>query len=210
MTPTPASRLPPRARHPSVRSALLSFRAFAHPHVLTPFGGPPPSFPLDLLRRFAVSFSSPPAPTEPDRAIWVSVLERHLDDARGDPVLFVAHSLGCWAVDHLLAKRGAEGITAALLVAPPSPLSIFEPIQGFLPPPMSAEAWRPLAARSLLVGSDNDDYIAPDELESLANQIHIPLKLIPGAGHLNTAAGFGPFPLALEWVRKTVGAVTRW
>ncbi len=152
-------------------------------------------------------FPDLPDPTEPAVDRWVEPLAAMADEAlaRGEEVVFVAHSLGCWAVDHLVARRGARGVRAALLVAPPSPYSLFEPIQSFLPPPRSAAAWAPIAGRSLLVGSDDDEHAAREELEELAGRLAVPFHFLPGAGHVNAAAGFGPWPFALDWVSAAAG-----
>jgi predicted alpha/beta hydrolase family esterase len=153
-----------------------------------------------------VRFPDLPSPAEPERDAWVDALG-DLVRARGDAkVTFVAHSLGCWAVDHYLARYGAEGVHAALLVAPPSPYSLFEPIQGFLPPPRDRAAWAEIAARTLVLGSDDDEHASDDEFEELAQRIGASHRILPGGGHLNAAAGFGPFPLVLEWL-EAVGAL---
>jgi predicted alpha/beta hydrolase family esterase len=152
-----------------------------------------------------VEFPALPAPTAPERDAWVDALTT-LIDAATSPVTVVAHSLGCWAVDHYVARRGSERLRAALLVAPPSPYSLFEPIQSFLPPPQSKAAWRAVAERTLVVGSDNDDYAAPEEFEDLARALDVSFQLQKGAGHINAAAGFGPWPFALQWLRG-VGAL---
>lgn len=152
-----------------------------------------------------VAFPDLPDPSAPRKDAWVAVLARLLD-AAPSPVVFVCHSLGCWAVDHLLTERGARGVSAAFLVAPPSPSLLFEPVESFLPPPLRAEVWAPLAARSLVVGSDNDDFSFPDEIAQIAGGLGLEHHLIPGAGHVNIASGYGPWPLALEWVEKTIRA----
>jgi predicted alpha/beta hydrolase family esterase len=149
----------------------------------------------------AVEFPELPDPLEPRKDTWVAEL-RAIVERAPEPVTFVCHSLGCWAVDHLLAERGAAGIHAALLVAPPSPHLIFEPVDSFLPPPCRHEAWAPLAQRSLLVGSDNDDFTAPEEFGEIASKLGVAHQIIPGAGHINAISGFGPWPFALEWVEK--------
>src|SRR5258706_15918355 len=71
-----------------------------------------------------VQFPELSDPSAPQKDVWVSELGAIVAAAR-EPVTFVCHSLGCWAVDHLLARRGTAGIRAALLVAPPSPHLIF-------------------------------------------------------------------------------------
>ncbi len=146
-------------------------------------------------------------PLAPQKDQWLSELDECVHRASGSPVTFVAHSLGCWAVDHFLAERGANDAHAALLVAPPSPYLLFEAVQTFMPPPMSKDAWAPIAERSVLVGSDNDDYAGSDEHVDIAATLGIAHRVVPGAAHLNTDAGYGPWPLPLEWLQG-VGAVS--
>jgi len=160
----------------------------------------------ELRRRGApVLFPELPDPTAPQKDAWVAALSEVVVTA-GAPVTFVCHSLGCWAVDHLLAERGAYGVHAALLVAPPSPFLLFEPVESFLPPPRRRDAWATLAQRTLLVGSDNDEFTNADEFEQLARDLGVGCKIIPEAGHINVAAGYGRWPFAPEWLR-TVGAI---
>jgi predicted alpha/beta hydrolase family esterase len=159
-------------------------------------------------RGVPVSFPELPDPSSPRCDVWVSELRSLVERAPG-PVVFVAHSLGCWAVDHFLARWGARKIHAALLVAPPSPYLLFEPVQSFFPPPQSALAWQPIAHRSLLVGSDNDAYIDASELESIGQGLGLSVRVLPGAGHINIDAGYGPWPFALEWALSAQAAASR-
>lgn len=154
-----------------------------------------------------VQFPELPEPLDPQRDAWVEALRAIVDDAK-EPVTFVCHSLGCWALDHLIAERGTKGMHAALLVAPPSPHLIFEPIDSFLPPPQAAAAWAPIAPRSLLIGSDDDEFTAAEEFAEIAARLGMPFERLAGAGHINVASGFGPWPRTLAWLRA-VGAVTR-
>jgi predicted alpha/beta hydrolase family esterase len=158
-------------------------------------------------RGVAVAFPELSDPAAPQKDVWVAELAAVVDAvrARREPVTFLCHSLGCWAVDHFLAEHGAAGVHAALLVAPPSPFLVFEPVESFFPPPRRADAWAPLAARTLLVGSDNDDYAGPDELADVARDLAIACRVLPGAGHINIASGYGPWPFVLDWVAE-VGA----
>jgi len=151
-------------------------------------------------RHVPVVFPELPDPLQPQKDLWVAGLTDVVAQRNGAPVTFVGHSLGCWAIDHFLAERGAQGVHAALLVAPPSPYLLFEPVDSFLPPPRQRTAWAPIAARSLLVGSDNDDFTSTEELQEIAAAIGIGWHLIPGAGHINTATGYGPWPFVLEWL----------
>ncbi len=152
-----------------------------------------------------VVFPDLPTPLQPDKDAWVGALASLVAETAGTRHTFVCHSLGCWAFDHLLHEGRAGDAHAALLVAPPSPFLLFEPVQSFLPPPRSQPAWAPLAARSLVVGSDNDEHAGAEEFQEIAATIGTACTIIPGAGHINTDAGFGPWPLALDWLRS-VGA----
>jgi len=158
-------------------------------------------------RGASVAFPALSAPAEPQKDVWVAELHAVVAEAvgRGEPVTFVCHSLGCWALDHLLTTHGTAGVHGALLVAPPSPFLVFEPVDSFLPPPRRSEVWAPLAARTLLVGSDDDDYASAEELEDVAKELGVACRILPGAGHINIAAGYGPWPFALEWLAE-IGA----
>lgn len=149
----------------------------------------------------AVSFPQLSDPLDPSREVWVRELDEVVRSSP-TPVVFVAHSLGCWAVDHYLSTHGAQRVLAALLVTPPSPDSLFEPIQSFFPPALDPRAWEPLRARSWLIGSDNDDYAEAREIEKFAARIGLSHKILSGVGHINASSGFGPFPLALEWLKS--------
>jgi len=157
------------------------------------------------LRNVPVVMPELPDPVAPQKDRWVAALAEVVSHA-GAPVTFVCHSLGCWAVDHLFSERGLLGMRAALLVAPPSPYLLFEPVDSFLPPPCRREVWAPLAARTLLVGSDNDDFTAPKEFEEIARKLCVRSQRIAGAGHINIESGYGPWPFALKWL-QTVGAI---
>ena len=141
-----------------------------------------------------------PDPTAPQKDVWVQTLAAVAESARA-PVTFVCHSLGCWAVDHLFSERGLLGARAVLLVAPPSPYLLFEPVDTFMPPPCRRAVWAPVAARTLLVGSDNDDFTTPEEFAEIAHKLGVRSHVIPGAGHINLDSGYGPWPFALEWLQ---------
>lgn len=154
-------------------------------------------------RGVPAEFPELPDPQSPDCSRWVARL-REIVAGASSPVVFAAHSLGCWAVDHLVARYGAAGISSALLVAPPSPYLLFEPVQSFFPAPQSAAAWQPLRDQSLLVVSDDDPYIEPKEAKDIGHHIGVPVQILPGCGHINIESGFGPWPFALEWVLRHI------
>jgi predicted alpha/beta hydrolase family esterase len=64
-----------------------------------------------------------------------------------------------------------------------------EPVRSFAPVPL-----RPLPFRSILVASDNDEYITIDRAEAFARAWGSGLVRAGRAGHINTDAGFGAWP----------------
>lgn len=145
-------------------------------------------------------------PLEPRKDRWVAQLAEVVATAGDDPVTFVAHSLGCWAVDHYLSEHGAHGIHGALLVAPPSPFLMFEAVQTFFPPAMATLAWRDLAPRAVLVASDDDDYASSDEHAEIATTLGIEHRVVSEGGHLNPDSGYGPWDLPMQWL-DSIGAL---
>ena len=48
---------------------------------------------------------------------------------------------------------------------------------------------------------DDDDYASPEEIADVARALDTPHRILPGAGHINVASGYGPWPFALEWLK---------
>jgi uncharacterized protein len=130
-------------------------------------------------------FPDLPDPSRPRLGAWLDALD---GVARDDDVV-VCHSLAC--ILWLHARRPAARV---LLVAPPSAASGVEQITNFFPVEVAAPR-----AETLLVCSDDDPY-CPEGAAALYGA-EIPVKLMPGAGHINPDAGFGAWPWVLEWVQ---------
>lgn len=112
------------------------------------------------------------------------------------PPLLVAHSLGCVAVTHW-ATLHCRPIHAALLIAPPDLEAPSAPIEvaDFRPVPVN-----PLLFRSLLVASTNDPRCELAVAQRMAASWGSDFLVAGACGHLNTDAGFGPWPLGEELV----------
>ena len=126
----------------------------------------------------------------PVRTEWVQTLERDIR-AASQPVVVVAHSLGCIAVAHC-AQGGPLPVRSALLVAPPDvEHPDFPPvIEGFAPIPRAR-----LAFPSVVVASRNDPFSDLERSRALAEAWGSRFVDAGRSGHLNTDAGFGPWPL---------------
>jgi len=124
---------------------------------------------------------------------WASAVQTRLDALRR-PVVLAAHSFGCLAVAHALGRvqgPARDGLRArvagVLFVAPASPDKFrlagrFEPMR--------------LGVRSILVGSETDPWMPLDHARDLAHHLGSAFVNLGDAGHINTAAGYGPWPHA--------------
>jgi hypothetical protein len=130
---------------------------------------------------------------QPERDAWVSALDAAVAQA-AHPVVLVAHSLGCITVVHWAAQR-QRPIHGALLVAPTDTDDPDFAVDdgGFAPVPLE-----PLPFRSIVVASANDPYASLERAEYFARQWGSLCVSIGESGHINTAAGFGPWPFGEE------------
>ncbi|HEY7347535.1 MAG TPA: alpha/beta hydrolase [Ktedonobacterales bacterium] len=129
----------------------------------------------------------------PERDAWVCALDAAVAQAEY-PVALVAHSLGCLVVAHWAAQH--EGaIRGALLVAPPDAEDpdFAADSGGFAPVPLGA-----LPFPSIVVASTNDPYVSLERAGYFARAWGSLCVSIGPGGHINSAAGFGPWPFGEE------------
>ena len=141
------------------------------------------------------------------RAARVEALDRALDAIDG-PVMLVAHSAGVMMVAHW-AQTGAASrhrIRGALLATPANVAQPFPPgypttdvlrEHGWLPVPRT-----PLPFPSLLAASRNDPLCTFEAAQVLAADWGSALVDLGEVGHLNPAAGYGPWPQAATLVER--------
>jgi predicted alpha/beta hydrolase family esterase len=139
----------------------------------------------------------------PDR--WGAALHAELralaagdDDAER---VVVCHSLGC-----VLWLREAAGLAPGLhvdrvaLVAPPCPGAAVPELAGFYPTGADKAAIDAAAGHTRLVCSDDDPYCpGRGAAEHWGRPLELVVDLVPGAGHLNVEAGYGPWPEMEAW-----------
>jgi serine hydrolase len=129
----------------------------------------------------------------PDRTEWVTTLDAAIRAASAPPIL-VAHSLGCITIAHWAAGqkgRSAERVAGAMLVAPADVDAETAPegVRGFRPIPLL-----PLGFSNIVVASRTDYYLTFERATELAKAWGGSLVDAGDAGHLNTDAGYGPWP----------------
>jgi predicted alpha/beta hydrolase family esterase len=140
------------------------------------------------------------------RAARVAALDRALQVIEGEVVL-VAHSAGCLTTAHwALAPRRRIG--AALLV---TPADIENPLpSGY---PTLAElidgGWlaiprAPLPFPAIVVASRNDPLGSFHRIEQMAKDWRAALHDAGAVGHLNPAAGYGPWPQVHGLIERVV------
>ncbi|CAN7335440.1 alpha/beta hydrolase [Trinickia sp. LjRoot230] len=130
-----------------------------------------------------------------DLSKWCAALERQLAHERG-PFVLAAHSFGSLVAAHALG-RGLRGVVGALLVAPASPVRFG--IEQVL-------YRRPLGVASVVIGSENDPWLAARDAQALAQEWRASFMNLGPVGHINTASGFGPWPRA----KYLVDTLTHW
>ena len=124
----------------------------------------------------------------PRREDWVAALDKAVD-ASADPVILIAHSLGCITVAHWATQASVVSlrkVRGALLVAPAdverpacSPL-----LRNFAPIPKHL-----LPFPSQVVGSDNDPAASAPRALQLARDWGAEAGILAGAGHINVKSG---------------------
>jgi serine hydrolase len=115
-----------------------------------------------------------------------------------EPAVLIAHSAGCittavWAASH------AGPVRAALLVTPPyvDGLESDDPLEAPWVVPRSR-----LPFRSVVVASRTDPYTTFAQFEQFAMDWGAELFDAGDVGHLDTASGFGPWPVGEQLVSE--------
>jgi uncharacterized protein len=147
----------------------------------------------------AVHYPELPSPAQPAADEWATVLHAELGAMDGRRTV-VCHSLACllWAREAArIAERGA--VERVLLVAPPCPVTPIPDVRAFHPTPLDPDAAAASAGAARVVGSDNDPYCPAGAERSFATPLGLPFDLVPGAGHMNVEAGYGPWPAVATW-----------
>jgi predicted alpha/beta hydrolase family esterase len=143
-----------------------------------------------------VRYPDLPEPFEPEPDKWHDALHTELDAMRGDRTV-ICHSLACllW----MLHARDCGGmVDRALLVAPPS-LDEIPAIARFWPAGIDADDLRRPARETRIVCAPLGDPYGPQGCRDVFAELGTPMDLIEGGGHLNTDAGYGPWPAVEEW-----------
>ena len=130
-------------------------------------------------------------------ADWIFTIDTALQGYDLSNVVLIGHSLGCSTIAHW-AEHYGKRVRGALLVAPSdmeSPLYTF-PIKGFDKMPT-----KHIDFNTIMVTSTNDPWVTLERAELFAAHWGSTLVNIGDAGHINVAAGFGPWEEGLALVK---------
>ena len=131
--------------------------------------------------------------SHPDRDDWTAALDRAVQKA-DDDVVFIAHSLGCFAVAHWLTRTpDASRVRGVFLVAPPDQRAETFPAEtlaSFIEPnPVK------IGLPAVLVASEDDPYCSVDGATRMAGEWQVPLITIGRQGHINSDSDLGLWPV---------------
>lgn len=129
---------------------------------------------------------------------WIETIETEVQKESPEPVVLIAHSLGCTAVAHW-AKRFGTRIKGAMLVAPSdceAETYKFD-TKGFAPIPLE-----PLPFKSLVIASTNDEYVSFERARQFAEAWGSELINVGDKGHINLGSGFGEWNEGLELLKR--------
>ena len=129
----------------------------------------------------------------PDKDLWVDRIAAAID-AEHDPVLVVAHSLGCHAFAHWFASASSvarDRIVGALLVAPPdlTQLRGKHHLAGFTDSP-ALSSQTPM----IVVASDDDPYAKTAHVWRLSRHWDARFVNAGPFGHINADSRIGDWP----------------
>lgn len=138
----------------------------------------------------------------PRRGDWMARLDQVLLE-QDQPVLLVAHSLGCQLVAAWAAHtQHPHRVAGALLVSPPDTEREDMPPQLF--------NWRPIVRQrlpfpALAIVSSDDPYGALARSKAMASDWGAEVVEIGPRGHINGDSGLGDWPEGLAWLQRLAG-----
>lgn len=150
-------------------------------------------------RGLDVVYPSLPEPDSPRLERWLDALDAELAGLPAAETTVLCHSLGSLLWLHHAARRPSQQVARALLVAPPQPDDEDAASIGFRPTPLDREGVAAAARETRLACSTNDPWCPPETLRRIGEATRVPIDWIEHAQHINTDAGYGPWPAVEAW-----------
>ncbi len=138
---------------------------------------------------------------QPEKNSWVTELDRCIRNI-SEPIILVAHSLGCITVVHWAGEYFSENVTGAFLVAPADvEKNERSSLRDFAPVPRSA-----LSFPSIVVASTNDPYAKIHQVAEWSQAWESDFVNIGAEGHINADSQLGNWDQGfdiLEYLERT-------
>ena len=140
----------------------------------------------------------------PNKNTWKHELIKEIDSFRPDIVIChsIANILWFHICNELYALHGdaIDSIEKLYMVVPPSLKCDIEELSSFYPCDIPKNLY---AKESLLITSTDDPYMTQDEAKELQETLHVEMKVLQNAGHINADSGYGKWPWILEQLINT-------
>ena len=146
-----------------------------------------------------MTFPNLPNAATPRVRPWLDALDHNLEPG----MTVLTHSLGGLLWLHHAARLPSVQARRVLVVAPSQPDEDQPVSAGFRPTPLSREGVAAAASETQLVCSTDDPWSPPDTSRRIAEAIAAPIHWLEHAGHINTSAGYGPWPWVEQWALTT-------
>ena len=157
------------------------------------------------LEKIRVGTFIPRFPTPKKQTLneWMKVFSEFKDRIDEDAIL-VGHSLGVAFILNVLEKRKANAAFFVAGFGGKVENEYWEGMKSFADKKFDWGSIRKNCSGFFVYHSDNDQYIPLSVAEELAGNVKGKLKVIKGAGHFNTAAGYNKFGLLLEDMKRII------
>jgi len=130
----------------------------------------------------------------PNKDTWKEELIKEIDDFKPDIV--ICHSIANILWFHICNDvKNLNPIQKLYLVVPPSLTCDIEELSSFYPCKIPTNL---CAKDALLITSTDDPYMTQDEAYELKNALHVEMKVLENAGHINADSGYGKWDWILE------------
>ncbi|MEH7414394.1 alpha/beta hydrolase [Neobacillus drentensis] len=134
----------------------------------------------------------------PNLTVWLKELHQAMETIPANSELTViTHSLGSLLWLHYGAATTKKLAKRVILVAPPSPTITLKEAPSFFPVPLNSSHLSRTAEEILFIHSNNDPYCNMEDAGNYLNLDH-PSVVLPNAGHINPASGYGKWPSILD------------
>jgi predicted alpha/beta hydrolase family esterase len=143
-----------------------------------------------------VSYPDLPEPFDPQPDDWMAALQRELAAMEGERIV-LCHSLACllWLLN---ARAGAVAVAERVLLVAPPRTDEFPAVVRFQADGVTAANVARAAGQTLMFWGEPDPYCPQTAPVAFAG-LFPDAQHFPGGGHLNSDAGYGPFPEVERW-----------